>query len=332
MRLGTVLTDTGDVHAPDVDAKPGRIDAHHHAITPKIAAMLRERRAPFVLPWSLPETWQVMDDNRIEFALVSNPVPGGFFEHERQAAGFVTAANEAVADLVREHPARFGLLAALPMPFADSALEQIRFAYDVLGAYGVVLIPQAGGRYLGDPVYDDVFAELDRREAVALVHPMMLPSGPVAEPPSVLADFLLDTTRGAINLMLTSTLDRYPRISFILAHAGGFLPYAATRVRLLADRFYGLTPEHFERYLTRFYYDIALSAPSALPSLLATVPPKQILFGTDWCAASAGPVAAATRGYESAGYLDDDARRMIDRDNALQLLPRLAAPAAAEGW
>lgn len=318
------MTDSAGAYAPNGTAMRGRIDVHHHAIVSKIAAMLRERSAPFVLPWSLPETWQVMSDNRIEFALVSNPVPGGFLEHERQAADFVRAANEAVADLVRDYPHRFGLLAALPMPFVDAALEQIQFAYDVLGAYGVVLIPQSGGRYLGDPMYDEVFAELDRRHAVALVHPMMLPGGPISEPPSVLADFLLDTTRGAINLMLTSALDRYPHISFVLAHAGGFLPYAASRVRSLADRFFGLSPERFERYLSSFYYDIALAAPSALPSLLAVAPPERILFGTDWCAASAGPVEAATRGYESAECLDDQTRLLIDRDNVLRLLPELA--------
>jgi 6-methylsalicylate decarboxylase len=317
-----------------------RIDVHHHAIVPKIAAMMRERRAPFTLPWSLPETWRVMRDNRIEFALVSNPVPGGFFDGAPQAADFVTGVNEAVAELARDHPTRFGLMAALPMPFMDAALEQIQHAYDVLGAHGVVLIPQSGGRYLGDPMYDEVFAELDRRSAVVLVHPMMLPGGPIAEPPSVLADFLLDTTRGAINLMLTSTLDRYPNISFILSHAGGFLPYAASRVRLLAERFFGLDPARFQRDIGRFYYDIALAAPSALPSLLAAVPPAQILYGTDWCAASAGPVAAATLGYEQSDQIDADARRLIDRDNALRLLPGLArrldrsvAPAASvAGW
>jgi 6-methylsalicylate decarboxylase len=308
----------------NADASTNRIDVHHHAIVPKIAALMRERNAPFVLPWSLGETWDVMGANGVQYALVSNPVPGGFLGDAGPAAAFITAANEAVAELVHDHPDRFGLLAALPMPYVDAALEQIRYAYDVLGADGVVLIPQSGGRYLGDPLYDDVFAELDRRRAVALVHPLMLPGGPIENPPSVLADFLLDTVRGAVNLMLTSTLDRYPNISFILSHAGGFLPYAASRVRVLADRFYGLEPERFAGYLARFYYDVALSAPSALPSLLAAVPESQILFGTDWCAASAGPVTECTRGFDEAGYLDQPARRMVNRDNALRLLPRLA--------
>jgi predicted TIM-barrel fold metal-dependent hydrolase len=302
----------------------GRIDVHHHAIVPEIAALMRAHGAPFVPTWSLARTWEVLERNDIEHALVSNPIPGAMLTDPAVAARFVTAVDEASADLVREHPAWFGLLAALPMPHIDAALEAIRYAYDVLGADGVVLIAQTGGRYLGDPAYDEVLAELDRRDALVLVHPMTLPGVPMAEPPPVLADFLLDTTRAAINLMLTGALDRYPRIRFVLAHAGGFLPYAASRVQLLGSQFYDLTADQFQAYLSRFHYDLALSAPAALPSLLAAVPASQVLFGTDWCAAPAGPVARCTDGLDAAD-LPDASRTLIDRDNARRLLPRLAA-------
>jgi predicted TIM-barrel fold metal-dependent hydrolase len=307
-----------------------RIDIHHHAIVPAIAALMRERNAPFVLPWSLTETWDVMAANDIEFALVSNPVPGGFLGDAPRAASFMRGANEAAAELVRDHPRSFGLLAGLPLPYVDAALDEIDRAYGQLGADGVVLIAQAGGKYLGSVEHEPVFMELNRRRATVLVHPMMLPGTPHdAQPPTVLADFLLDTTRAAISLMMNGVLDRYPDISFVLSHAGGFLPYAATRIELLGHWLYGLAPEKFRGYLHRFYYDVALSAPSALPSLLAAVPPTRILFGTDWCAAAADVVAANTRALDSSPLLDDEQRRLIDRGNALRILPRLAgAPLA----
>ncbi|MCO1580324.1 amidohydrolase [Crossiella sp. SN42] len=301
-----------------------RIDVHQHAVPPEIAEAMRAAGAPFVPAWSLTETWRVLAENKIAAGLVSNPVPGGFLHGARQAAGFVRAANEASAELVREYPARFGLLAALPMPHVDAALAELAHAYDVLGADGVVLIPQAEGRYLGSGEHDPVFAELDRRGAVVLVHPMMLPGGPVADPPSVLADFLLDTTRGALSLMLAEVPDRYPRIRFVLAHAGGFLPYAAARIGALGGQFFGLSPARLRDYLGRFHYDLALSAPSALPSLLAAVPPERVLFGTDWCAVPPELVAANTEGYRRAPGLDERARALIDRDNALRLFPALA--------
>lgn len=129
---------------------------------------------------------------------------------------------------------------------------------------------------------------------MVLVHPMTLPGGPVGAAPPVLADFLLDTTRGAVGLIRSGALDRYPDISFILAHGGGFLPYAASRIEVLGQAFYGIEPARVRAALRRFYYDTALVGESALPSLLAVVNPERILFGTDWCAAPTEPVAVCT--------------------------------------
>lgn len=89
------------------------------------------------------------------------------------------------------------------------------------------------GEYLGDAAHESLLAELNERSAVISTHPMEIPSGPVMEGlPPFMCDFLLDTTRAAINLILHGTLDRYPNLSFILPHGGGFLPYMATRLEL----------------------------------------------------------------------------------------------------
>lgn len=302
-----------------------RIDVHHHAILPKIQRLMRERGAPFTLPWSLDHTWEVLSTNEIDFALISNPIPGGFFDDATQAARFNRDANEAVAEFVAEHRDRFGLLAALPMPYVDAAVAEAQYAFTELGADGVVLIAHAGDSYLGDPSYDPLLAELNRRQAVVLVHPMTLPGGAAAGVAPVLADFLLDTTRAALNLIISGALDRFPDIAFVLAHGGGFLPYAASRAQALGTAFYGLEPDRITNALGRFYYDVALTAPSGLPSLLATVPTERILFGTDWCAAPADVVATGVRALdEGLGGLPSAAREDINRANALRLFPALA--------
>jgi predicted TIM-barrel fold metal-dependent hydrolase len=311
-------------------AYPGRIDVHHHAILPAIQRMMREHGAPFTLPWSLAETWDVMAAADIDFALVSNPIPAGFFGDAAQAARFNRGANEAVAGFVAEYPDRFGLLAALPMPHVDAALAEFEYSRCELRADGVVLIPQAGGSYLGDPLYDPLFAELNRHRSVVLVHPMMAPGAAVADIPPVLADFLLETTRGALNLILTGALDRYPDITFILAHGGGFLPYAASRIESLGTAFYGLDGDRFAEAFRRFHYDVALTAPSGLPSLLATVPHDRILFGTDWSAAPANVVAAGVRSLDAGlSATAPAARSDINRGNALRLFPRVGQQLAS---
>jgi 6-methylsalicylate decarboxylase len=309
----------------------GRIDIHCHAVVPRVAELMRRRGAPFVLPWSLQETWQVMEANEIEMSVLSNPVPGDFFESAAQATWFTQEANDAVAELMRDHPHRFGLLAALPMPYVDAALEQTAYVFDELGADGVVLIPHAGQAYLGDALFEPLLEELDRRRAVVLVHPLTPPGGAVEAAPPVLADFLLDTTRGAISLIRSGALDRYPDISFVLAHAGGFLPYAASRIDVLGRAFYQMDRAAVARALHRFYYDLALATPAALPSLLAAVPLDRILYGTDWCAAPIEAVRECTQGLDEAPGLDSRGHQMINRHNALALLPSLAHRLALVG-
>jgi predicted TIM-barrel fold metal-dependent hydrolase len=321
---------TARAAAPDARTNARRIDVHHHAILPKIAELMREQGAPFTIPWSLDETVEVMATNEIDFAIVSNAIPGDFFDGAGQAARFNRRANEAVAELVAEHPDRFGLMAALPMPYVDEALAELEYAYTELHTDGVILVPHAGTSYLGDPLYDPVFAELDRRRAAVLVHPMSLPGTAPVSVPYVLADFLLDTTRGAVSLIMSGALDRYPNISFILSHGGGFLPYAATRVEWLANAFFGVERDRVVRGLQRFYYDTALTSPSGLPSLLHTIDHSRILFGTDWCAAPAGAVANGVRSFDTDPLgISESTRARINRDNALALFPGVSQRLAA---
>ena len=81
-----------------------------------------------------------------------------------------------------------------------------------------------------------LLAFLDERGAVVLIHPGELPGEPVDGLPSFAADLLLDTTRTVLSLMPSGALETYPRIRFILAHAGGFVLHVAHRLLLATLR------------------------------------------------------------------------------------------------
>ena len=49
------------------------------------------------------------------------------------------ACNDYGARLVQDHPTRFGLFAAVPLPDVDATLAEIAYAYDVLKVDGVGL-------------------------------------------------------------------------------------------------------------------------------------------------------------------------------------------------
>lgn len=231
----------------------------------------------------------------------------------------------------QKHPGRFGLFASLPLPDAEGALAEIAYAFDELKADGVVLETNAEGVYLGDPRMDQVFAELDRRQAVVFIHPTS-PSCPGCLDlsmgyPRPMIEFLFDTTRAVSNLILSGTLDKYPNIRIIVPHAGATLP-------VLADRVVGLSPalglsrpiteEYFFGKLRGLYYDTAgFPVPRLLGVLQQIADPTRILYGSDWPFTPDPLVAKLVQKLAETPLLDDDARRRVYRENALALFPRL---------
>jgi 6-methylsalicylate decarboxylase len=222
-----------------------------------------------------------MDRHGIATGVLSVSAPGVHLGNDTQARRWAREVNEYTAGLVRADPGRFGLFATLTLPDVEAAIADAGYALDTLHADGVILLANNACRYLGDPGFALLLAYLHHRQATVFVHPGELPGDPVPGIPSFTADFLLDTTGTAISLIRSGAMTRYDRIKFVLAHAGGFVPYIAygilltmvsqeskaRRLLTLADQKHQLP--HLLAPLNRFYCDVALSStPAALPSLL----------------------------------------------------------------
>ncbi|GDY60421.1 hypothetical protein SVIO_110440 [Streptomyces violaceusniger] len=165
--------------------------------------------------------------------------------------------------------------------------------------------------------------ELNRRKAVVFVHPSSLPVAPVPGVPPYIADFLLDTTRAAVNLVRTGTIRRHPDIRFILAHAGGFLPYAAHRIAFTfgLDGSAWTSSEVLDEF-AKFYFDTAQSSTDiSFPTLLSFTRPDHVVFGSDYPHVSEVGVCYFTSRLDDL-ELADDARYSVDRGTALNLFPR----------
>ncbi|NYE18285.1 amidohydrolase family protein [Microbacterium immunditiarum] len=308
---------------------PEKIDVHAHYIPNAYRHYLDEHGyfgGQATPAWSPDAALEKMDELGVAASVLSLARPGFPFGDADRVAAMARHVNEYAAGLVRDRPDRFGLFAALPLPDLASALRELEHAYDALSCDGVILLANCAGVYLGDPSLDDLMAELDRREAVVLVHPNTPPGPSLTGVPVFAADFLLDTTRAALNLVRHGVLRRHPRIRFILAHGGGFLPYASHRIA-------GLTPgedgsvdrDRFLRECSAFYFDTALTAsPYSLPSLLAFAEPGHVLFGSDWPFASLDNSEHFTAELD-AYPLPTGTRRSIERGAAESLLPRFAS-------
>ena len=230
----------------------------------------------------------------------------------------------------------------------DGACEEARLRARRLELDGVGLLASYNGTYLGDPAFDPIFAILDERSAVVLIHPNNHPTTPQIKKGisegigNFLVEFLFDTTRAAVNLVFSDTLDRFPDIRFILCHAGGTLPFVTWRLSEIAsrqmtvppwdtqypspfmERYRGrLTPELVLSQFKRFWYETALAAgPQTFGSLMAVADPQRILFGSDWPYCPDDMTDDMMNALGKLDMLEAKQREAIERTNALSLFPR----------
>jgi predicted TIM-barrel fold metal-dependent hydrolase len=266
-------------------SQPSSIDTHQHVVPPSYARWLRDQRWHLPVPdWAPATALAAMDRQEVGSALLSVTTPGLWLAGAREARSLARQVNEFAAEQAARHPGRFGFFATLTLPDVEGAIEAASYALDELHADGIVLLANAGGRYLGDPQFVPLYAELDQRSAVLFIHPTF----PAAAGPPVATgdprsdvDLLAETTRSAVDLISSGVLARFTRLRVILAHAGGYLPYMAHRIAPMCSP-YG-SYEAGLNVLSQYYFDIALSAgPATLAALLAFARPGHVLFGTDW--------------------------------------------------
>ena len=308
---------------------PHRIDTQHHILPPRyvaevgadaIARTLVSGQAP---NWNPDVSLAAMDRHAIATAVVSISAPGFPVS---DPAGLCRHCNDYAATLVQANPGRFGSFASLPLPDVDGSIEEIHRSLDDLKADGICLLTNYGGRYLGDPLFDPVFDELAGREAVVYVHPNEMPGAFLGGLPPASLEFPFDTTRAIGNLLFTGTFARTRRIRYIFSHAGGAIPVLAERLARLERRpdMKQHVPDGVPAEVRRLHFDIALSGgPLTLGALLRLTTPDKVLFASDFPHAPEPAMAGSVEGLAAANLPSQDLA-LIERGNALRLMPRLA--------
>ncbi|MCB2204597.1 amidohydrolase [bacterium] len=317
-----------------------RIDIHHHLIPEEYVSLLATlgiKGTPAVdFPaWSPEKALRVMKQNKIDIALLSLSTPGSYFKDDAFSCKLTRMTNEYSAELIERHPERFGAFAALPLPDVEGALAEINYAFDTLGLDGVGLLTNYEGRYLGDPLFEKVFDELNRRKAVVFVHPtdylVMEERYAMLTP---ILERLLETTRAVTNLLMSGTLSRYPDIRFILAHGGGSVPYLAERIAVGMDDAAHAALDRGMRapvdidegleLLRRLYFDTAQPGDAHLWTVKEFAGVEHILFGTDSGWVTPIDSRLTTKAIATFSGFSKSQQKLVDRENALTLFPRFA--------
>jgi len=278
--------------------------------------------------WTPAQSIDDMDRGGVAAAVVSITNPGLWFGDAAATRQVARACNDYGAALVRDHPKRFGLFAAMPLPDVDATLKEIAYALDTLEADGIGLFTSYGDKWLGHPGFRPVMEELNRRKAVVHVHPTAanccrnLEYAPGAGAGTI--EYGTDTTRAIMGVVFSGDAARFPDIRFIWSHAGGSAPFLAGRIdrgsHAAADRM----PNGFIAEARKFDYDLAGAAnPGAVASLLQLVTPSHVLFGTDF--PPGGTSVDVARDIAALKMFSADDLRLVERGNALRLIPRLGS-------
>ena len=228
--------------------------------------------------------------------------------------------------MVRDHPGRYGLFAAMPMPDVEASLKEIAYAFDTLHVDGVGLPTSFGDVWPGDAKFAPFWTELNRRKAMVVFHPYA-PNCCVNLQPGVAESYIeypYDSARTFMSLLMSGTLAKYRDVKFTLCHGGGALPYLAGRIETLSnhENLAVIAPNGIDYEIKHMYYDTANATfPATMAGLLKEIPIGQIMFGTDFPYVNGkqnlGPLLS--QGI-SAGDLT-----AIMSGNATRLIPRLRA-------
>ena len=322
--------------AQSVAAGPRIIDAHHHIFPPKFTAGNLKRMTDDspTFPGSFYQNWtpryslEQMDKQGVATAIGSMTSPGVWFGNNEEGRRNARNCNEYGAKMAQDYPGRFGMWGAIPLPDTEGSLREIEYIYDTLMLDGIGLLTSYDdGKMLGHPNFAPVLEEMNRRKAVIFVHPTSSCCAmPVRHVNRVAIDFPTDTTRTIADLIYSGSLMRFPNIRWIFSHGGGTVLMLAARLAgagLTPEERAATTPNGFEHELEKLYYDVASVAlsPIAMAAVFKGIPMDHLLFGSDIPFFTIERIATATSKFDiSAGDL-----RKIQRENALQLLPRLKA-------
>jgi len=303
------------------------IDIHHHLFPPTYmranAAVVAARSRGYtqVLDWTPEQSLADMDAGGTALAVLSMTAPV-WLTNAQEAIALARDANDYAATLVQRYPKRFAAFVTLPLPEIDGSLAEMARGLDHLHFQGVALLSNYNDAYLGEPQFVPLLDELDRRGAVAYVHPTVAGccQNLVRDLSPAFLELPFDTTRTVASLLYSGALAKYRRIRWIFSHGGGTLPFLADRlsqwVKARADLAERL-PNGPMAELQRLHFDTAsVTNAQAMAALGKFVPWTQVLFGTDFPYVRTAPQRAElAQNVPSAAAL-----RAIESGNAMRLL------------
>jgi len=299
------------------------IDAHSHYMPPEVAA----HTAFFKEHWSdAVKQLRLMDEYHVDQAVLLYPTSDAHLNMNGWQ-GVCKIYNQKISELVKTHQGRFIGAGIIP-PIASTALtEELRRIKD-LGLKVLSLASSYEGRYLDDPLFDEVFEFAANNKMPVHVHPQIMnPIGQerVLDPLlSPVLEYVFDVSMCIGKMMMSGVFTKHPKVNFIFAHFGGVLPIVKERFdstySMLRRRNFvkdlGKIPSD---YFSQLYFDMSgTRSAGSLQTALEMTDVKHILWGSDF---PANQNFKDSLSVISQGILSTEQRNLILGENLRSLLP-----------
>jgi len=263
-----------------------------------------------------------MNDARVDVRAMSLTNPMVYWAPPAFGLRLSQAYNDACVALHRAHPDRFLGTIMLPLQAPDLAVQELGRAAKLPGMRAVYMAMHVGGKNVDEKALWPVYQRCEELGLPVLMHPVN-PLGIER-----MRQFHLRNLCGnpyeagiaAASLIFGGVLDAFPRLDFMLPHAGGTFPWLigrydhGTQVRKELQHMKQLP----SAYLRRFYYDTVSHHPKLIRFLIDLVGADRIVVGSDY---------NFDMGYEQpiefveqVPGLTERERKLILRENAARLL------------
>jgi aminocarboxymuconate-semialdehyde decarboxylase len=221
----------------------------------------------------------------LEAAVVSAAPPLFAYDGDLdRAEDLCRVINAGLAELCGQEAERLRWLAHVPLQAPERAAEVLRAAAGE-GAVGAHIGTSVAGTPLDRAGLDPFWAAAEQLDLSLMLHPAYNNPHPGLEGYHLQNAIgnQLETTIAAERLIVTGTLDRYPRLRLLLVHAGGYLPWQAGRLRhagTVRSELQG-APSNPWSYIDRLFMDTITHDAATLGQLVERAGTEAIVMGTD---------------------------------------------------
>jgi predicted TIM-barrel fold metal-dependent hydrolase len=236
-------------------------------------------------PADLEFRFRVMDEAGIDMQVLSVPPQFPYFANEQHGVEAARLANDLCVDLARKYPQKFEVFAIFPLPHMEAALKELARGMDELGMVGAAIGTTVLGKSIADPVFDPLYAELNRRHAILFIHPTGVGACSSCITKSGLTWAVgapFEDTVCLLQMMSAGIPTRFPNIKIIISHLGGTLPFLIRRLDLQAAQFLPKGAEKPSVLSRSFWCDTVNGHPPALREACDCYGTDKVLLGTDY--------------------------------------------------